>query len=142
MKAMKFLKNIFKIIFVVSLSSTATIFGQNIVNVNDSIIYNGVDNTYAINGKGQIIVSFSYKANKNRLLSASLHNSEGEWLAGGAITVNKGEGNSDIALGYSKKAISPGENYEIRYHIRKVGEKYTWRDAIYKGVEKEINVKE
>lgn len=126
---------------IIGLSSMTTIFGQKRVDTNDSIAYNGTDNSYTINAKGQIIIPFSYNANKNRLLSASLHNSKGEWLAGGTVTVKKGKGNSDIALGYSKKAISPGENYEIRYHIRKLGEKYTWRDAIHKGIEKGINVK-
>ncbi len=137
---MNFIKKLIYALLFISLSSTSVMIGQKRVKAPETVNFEG-EETYKINYRGQIKVPFSYSVNKSRVVSASLHNSTGKWLAGGTEIVDKGKGKVEVYLGYSKANIEPGKNYEIRYHIRKVGERYTWRDAIVQGNKKGIRVR-
>lgn len=136
---MKFLKNLFYLVTVLGLGlalTSATV--DQTKKKKEYVNYEG-GNSYTINKNGQIKVPFSYKVKSGRKIVVSLHDSDGKWLNGKQMDLEKGAGEIELPIGYKKKGVKIGKDYQIRYHIRKTGKEFTWKDALDTGSKKGIS---
>ncbi len=133
-----------QIIYVLTILSLGISFTSATVDTGkkkkEFVKYEGGD-SYQINEKGQIQIPLSYKVKKDRLIATSLRDSDGKWIVGGRSIVKKGTGKVLITLGYVGREVRTGMDYQIEFHIREIGDQFTWRDAIDHGLVKHISAR-
>lgn len=127
---MKLFKNLFYLITVLGLGFALTSATTDQTRKKKEFITFDGGKTFKINQYHGIKIPFSYKVKSGRKLVVSLHDSDGEWLVGKSLELEKGSGKIDVVLGNKHTPVRIGKDYKIKYHIRKVGDEYTWKDAI------------